>query len=186
MIKNRKKYIITGAPGTGKTTLVSRLKEKADCIEEVSRRVIVSEQQAKGDGTPWGDVERFVDLVYEGFLKELKEKPQSLFCDRSILDLIAYLKVNNKPIPKKLNDFTYQETFHKTVFFAPTWRAIYRKDAQRPQDFELCLQLEEKLLEVYNEKGFRIVKLPKSLVDQRLLLIKKSVNLNQVFDVQCT
>ncbi|MCD8445075.1 AAA family ATPase, partial [Tenacibaculum finnmarkense] len=44
MPKNQKKYIITGAPGTGKTTLINLLKNSFSCMDEVSRKVITEEQ----------------------------------------------------------------------------------------------------------------------------------------------
>ena len=169
-----KKYIITGAPGTGKTTLINLLKKTIPCMDEVSRKVIIEEQKNNKNGVPWGNINRFTELVFKQTNKELSNK-ETLICDRSLLDLEAYLTVANKSIPTYLRNFSYREKYHKTVFFAPTWFNIYCKDAQRLQEFEYCLQLEASLLEYYTEKGFDIVLLPKASPYKRMELILNSI-----------
>ncbi|MEM0933559.1 MAG: AAA family ATPase [Bacteroidota bacterium] len=163
-----KKYIITGAPGTGKTTLVNALAENYPCVHEVSRKVIVNEQEKGRTGTPWQDMNRFAELVYKASIVELEANPQALFIDRSILDLTAYLQVEAKPIPLSISSFPYHDRFHRKVFFAPTWRSIYQKDEQRLQSFEHCLELERVLKVRYIESGFDIVILPKDTVPIRV------------------
>lgn len=169
-----KKYIITGAPGTGKTTLINLLKDKVPCMDEVSRRVIIDEQKNNRNGMPWEDIHRFTDLVFELTTKELLNS-NTLICDRSLLDLEAYLTVANKPIPNYLRNFPYKKNYHTTVFFAPTWFEIYCQDAQRLQEFEYCLTLEKALLEQYTKKGFEIIMLPKTSVTTRKKLVLETI-----------
>jgi predicted ATPase len=90
--------------------------------------------------------------------------------------LEAYLILENKTIPEYLSGFPYQETYHKTVFFAPTWLDIYCQDDQRLQEFEYCLRLEKLLLEQYKSKGFEIIMLPKFSPLKRTKLILESIN----------
>ncbi len=163
-----RKYIVTGAPGTGKTTLIKALEEDYPCMRELSRQVIIQEQQKGREGTPWQDIERFAELVHEAFLRQLAVSPQSVFTDRSLLDLMAYLQVEGKSISSELRHFPYKEKFEDKVFFAPTWEAIYHKDQQRQQEFAYCLELEKALLKVYTEKGFEIIYLPKNKVSNRV------------------
>lgn len=174
MSKFLKKYIITGAPGTGKTTLLNLLKNTIPCMEEVSRKIIIEEQKNNKNGTPWGNINRFSDLVFKHTKKELLTT-NAQFCDRSLLDLEAYLSVENKIIPDYLASFPYQKTYHKKVFFAPTWAKIYAKDEQRLQDFDYCVRLEKSLLEHYKNKKFDIIILPKCSVLERKKLILESI-----------
>ena len=53
MSKLLKIYIITGAPGTGKTTVINLLKNTIPCIEEVSRKVIIEEQENNKTDPAW-------------------------------------------------------------------------------------------------------------------------------------
>lgn len=174
MPKLQKKYIITGAPGTGKTILLNLLKNTIPCMEEVSRKVIIDEQKNNRNGMPWSDIDRFVGLVFKFTSQELLNTDTQI-CDRSLLDLEAYLKLENKTIPDYLHHFPYQETYHKKVFFAPTWFDIYCKDGQRLQEFEYCLKLEKSLLELYKSKGFEIIILPKSSPLKRTKFILESI-----------
>lgn len=169
-----KKHIITGAPGTGKTTLIEALKaEGYPCMPEVSRQVIILEQQSGSTGTPWQDIVRFADLVFHGFLGGVAAYPEALFTDRSPIDLIAYLYLEGKPIFKELDQYPYSEKFRKRVFFAPTWESIYHPDEQRQQDFAYCLELEGALVNVYTERSFELVYLPKEPVAQRVTFVKR-------------
>ena len=44
-------YIITGAPGVGKTTLIHALQKQAvQCIEEPARQIIIEQRLIQGDG----------------------------------------------------------------------------------------------------------------------------------------
>ncbi|MEM6629309.1 MAG: AAA family ATPase [Bacteroidota bacterium] len=175
MIPYVKKYIITGAPGTGKTTLINTLEEDYPCMHEVSRQVIMSEQEKGGDGMPWEDLNKFTELVFEASIAELAENPQALFTDRSILDLVAYLQVENKPTPLLLDHFPYHDKFFKKVFFAPTWEAIFHKDKQRLQEFTYCQILEKVLEKNYLEKGFELIKLPKDSIRARVNFVKANL-----------
>ncbi|WP_378187373.1 AAA family ATPase [Aquimarina sp. W85] len=174
MYSQQKKYIITGAPGTGKTTLINLLKDTVPCMDEVARKVIIKEQKSNQKGMPWADITRFAKLVYTQTHQELLDTNTQI-CDRSLLDLTAYLTVANKVIPSYLLHFPYKQIYHTPVFFAPTWFDIYCQDPQRLQKFEYCLRLEKSLLEHYTKKGFEIIMLPKSSPIKRKKLILDSI-----------
>lgn len=144
-------------------------------MDEVSRKVIINEQKNNKNGTPWDDLYRFSKLVFALTHQELRNTDARI-CDRSLLDLEAYLTLENKTIPKYLRDFPYQETYHNIVFFAPTWLEIYGKDGQRLQEFEDCLALEKSLLAQYQNKGFEIIQLPKISPLERTQFILETID----------
>ncbi len=174
----QKKYIITGSPGTGKTTLIKALKKKGfSTISEISRKVIIAQQHEKGNAYPWGDIETYASLVYYKTKKILREQPESIFMDRSLVDTMAYLTFSNKKIPKELLEFPYQKYYHKTVFFAPSWEEIYEIDAQRPQQFIALNGLQEILWSTYEKLGFTCVLLPKADVLSRIDFVLDKIDL---------
>jgi len=156
-----KKYIITGAPGTGKSSLVKSLQAKGIlCTEEVSRDIIKQEQVLQSDGMPWGNMERFSQLVFKETMHRLKNQENTLICDRSLLDIIAYLKHANLEVFEALATINFYKYYHKTVFFAAPWEAIYQTDPQRPEDFETQLSLSKTIEKVYASYGFTLCYLP--------------------------
>ncbi|NQX85834.1 MAG: AAA family ATPase [Flavobacteriaceae bacterium] len=172
-----KRYIITGAPSTGKTTLINSLQENGHTVfEEVSRRIIISEQQKNSNKTPWEDVFGFTKLVYQQTIKELHTPIlQHAFVDRGLADNIAYLQLKKQPVSDEFLDFDYQKFYHKTVFFCPIWEEIYTKDKQRLQSFEEAKKLQKLLLNTYQNLGFRILEIPKTNVLKRLQFIVTTI-----------
>lgn len=171
-----KKYIITGAPGTGKTTLIEALKAKGySCMDEISRKVIQKEQQNGSDGMPWLNLGRFVKLVYDQTKHDLNNNQTSAFCDRGLPDMIAYLKHKELEVPEWLVQFPFANHYHPQVFLAPIWEDIYITDAQRPTTFDVAKELEAELLSTYRSLGFRILKIPQNTPSDRAHFVSTNI-----------
>ncbi|SEB87608.1 Predicted ATPase [Tenacibaculum sp. MAR_2009_124] len=174
-----KRYIMTGAPSTGKTTLINALNKKGyTTFEEVSRRVIISEQESNGTRTPWQDVKAFTDTVYDKTINELDVPIKSTaFVDRGLADNIAYLKLQRLSIPEKFLNFDYHNFYHKKVFMLPLWKDIYIQDNQRLQSFEEAERLHVLLMETYQTLGFSLQLLPKQSVEERWKFMRSYIEL---------
>lgn len=165
--------IITGAPGTGKTTLIENLKKIGyECYDEVSRKIIIEQQRFNGKITPWDNTLEFAKLCYEKMFPQLFGN-QLAFFDRGIPDLIAYLKFYNFQVP----DYFYKslKKYHKTVFFLPYWEEIYVNDPQRPQSKETAKGLHSCIYDTYASLGFELVDLGFSTVSKRVEAVRNYV-----------
>lgn len=167
-----KKYIITGAPGTGKSTLIKSMQSKGVlCAEEVSRDIIKNEQLLQSDGMPWDNMERFCQLVFKETMHRFKTQEDIQICDRSLLDIVAYLNHVNLHVFDKLSQFNFHKYYHNTVFFAAPWEAIYQTDPQRPENFKTQLALSKTIEKVYSSYGFTLCYLPRVTVAERTSII---------------
>lgn len=173
----KKKHIITGPPGSGKTSLIEVLSiDGFPCINEVSRQIIKSEQLLQSDGTPWQNIKRFSQLVFDQTMETLTSQNDALFIDRSLIDNIAYLQHAQKPVPNYLNNHSFYDYYHRTVFYCPLWPEIYITDPQRPQKFEDQVSLSNQLVKTYESLGFQLIDLPLTSVSERKDFILKHID----------
>ena len=88
-----KRYIITGAPGTGKSSILFELmKKRYTCFPEVSRKIIKEQQEMDGNLFPWENLYGFALKCYEKMLADCKLSKFGInFFDRGIPDNITYL-----------------------------------------------------------------------------------------------
>ena len=137
-------------------------------MNEVSREIIIAEQNSGGDGMPWSNISRFSELVFLATKLKLDKKNVNVFSDRSLLDNIAYLKCAQKEIPQELSLFPFHNYYHKRVFYAPSWSEIYEEDEQRLQRFEDHVFLSKHLKLAYKSAGFELIELPFTSVINRV------------------
>ncbi len=177
-----KRYILTGAPGTGKTTLIDVLRSYGyPCFSEISRKVIIQERESGSNKTPWGNLSGFVDLVYAQTVKELQHPIQNTsFVDRGLPDLIAYLTAKLQSIPNYLLNFPFASYYASTVFLTAPWKDIYINDPERPQSFQEALVLHQHLIKTYTDLGFTIVTIPNTTLTKRVDFIQSFIETKQV------
>ena len=110
-----RKFIITGAPGTGKTSIISELINMGiSCSEEISREIIAEQIAIKGNTLPWKNLKLFSKRVAKLRKKQFENAPndQLHFFDRSIVDVIAYLNIHglaSKEIQQMEKQTNYQK-----------------------------------------------------------------------------
>lgn len=177
MNSNKNTYIISGAPGTGKSTLIKALRQEGFvCYEEIAREVI---KQQKAQGTnilPFNNMEAFSKLVFDEMVMQ-NQKIKSTFCfiDRSVIDIIGYLKFDRKPVA----NFYYEELAHfnynNKVFYTPFWEEIYLNDTERYESMEQAKEIDRCIKQTYIEFGFEIIELPKKQIQDRVQLIKNAI-----------
>ncbi|WP_347219147.1 AAA family ATPase, partial [Chryseobacterium sp.] len=138
-------YVLTGGPGTGKTSLINGLSEKGyRCIPEVAREIIKNQVNNRGSALPWADKTGYAKLMwseslnaYEQTLKNHESNP--VFFDRGLLDTICYMEMEDIPVTDDLKSYL-SSTIYKKVFILPAWEDIYITDTERKQSWEEALR----------------------------------------------
>src|SRR4051812_35237756 len=158
---NPLRVIISGGPGTGKSTLLDGLKATGElCFPEVSRDLIREQFRTGGSLLPWKDLAGFAAECAERMGAQLAASSPSrrAFFDRGLPDLIAYLRHGGCAPFDRLHCKSRQYT--PIVFLAPPWREIYVNDAERPQSYLESVALHPQIVRAYRECEFDIQVLP--------------------------
>ena len=169
-----RKYIITGAPGTGKTTIINALIKKGySCAEEISRELIAEQLSIGGDILPWKN-----QIAFENHIANLRKQQylncsekENYFFDRSSIDCIAYLKANKLEITNEISQITKECIFNKQVFITPLWEEIYINDGERIEDIKSALNIENSIIKTYKSLGYNLITVPKLSVKERVSFI---------------
>jgi predicted ATPase len=173
------RYIITGGPGAGKTSLLQALKAAGYHGSEEASRGIIAEEVANGsDCLPWTNLSCFAGKVLER-MKDLYTQAATntgiTFFDRGIPDIMAYLKAAGLPIDDGYYTAIQQHPYQSLVFILPPWEAIYVNDAERWQTFEESVHLYQSISETYQALGFTLVTVPEESVENRINFILEAI-----------
>ena len=172
------KYIITGAPGTGKTTIINALKKEGySCAEEISRELIAEQIDIGGNILPWKDQIAFENQIANRRSKQYLDSPENCICffDRSSIDCIAYLNSNKLEATSQIIEIIKNCTFNKTVFYTPIWEDIFENDKERKEDFKKSIQIEEEIIKCYNSYNYNIIEIPKTTLEKRVNFILSQI-----------
>src|SRR5690349_6784546 len=96
-------HVITGGPGSGKTTLIGALARAGYAHTVEAGRAIIQDQLAiDGPGLPWRDPLAFAELMLSWELRSYRMAEQAtgpVFFDRGVTDLVGYLALVGRPVP---------------------------------------------------------------------------------------
>jgi len=164
-------YVIIGAPGVGKTTLLQELEKRGyNCVPEVARNIIKVQIQSEGDALPWKNRTKYSELMLEKSIKDfldLKEVSITAFFDRGIPDTYAYNRLINIEITAELEKAANKYRYNRKVFILPPWEEIYTTDNERKQDYEEALLTYRVMKQIYSSLDYELIELPKISVSER-------------------
>ena len=160
----QKKIVITGGPGTGKTTVIEELtKRNFECMQEVSREVTLNNRLAGTEQLFLTNPLLFSELLLEGrvnqYMEAEKRNSKFVFFDRGIPDVHAYMNYISIDYPdtyinkSKLYRYNY-------IFLMPPWQEIYISDNERYENFEQALAIHNHLERTYKDLNYTIIEVP--------------------------
>ncbi|XVQ11330.1 AAA family ATPase [Spirillospora sp. CA-255316] len=174
--------VLTGGPGSGKSTLVERLEEAGFARSDEAGRGVIRDQVAiGGPGLPWKDPDLFAELMLAWELRSYGLAAASsgpAFFDRGVPDIVGYLRLEGRPVPAHVAEAARAFRYHRRVFVAPPWPEIYRRDEERKQSPEVAERTHASMVETYREFGYELVELPRVPVEERARFVLDALGLD--------
>ncbi len=172
--------VITGGPGTGKTTIIDQLIEQGHtCYPEISRQVTM---EAKKQGIEQLFLEKpllFSELLLEGRKKQYylatEENSNAIFLDRGIPDILAYMHYIGDSYPSFF-DQSCRENNYSKVFILPPWQEIYVSDEARYENFDQSKLIFEHLKETYQKYNYHLIEVPVGTVQERIAFLLNTLH----------
>ncbi|MBG2877535.1 AAA family ATPase [Proteus alimentorum] len=178
MPENSHRIILTGGPGSGKTTLINELKNRGyPCSLEAGRAIIQDQSVIDGIALPWADPNAFAQAMLIWELRSWHEASSNkilYFYDRGLPDIAGYLLLCGLAIPKHLDKAITLFRYSENVFIAPPWTEVYTQDKERKQTEKEAEETYLAMIAAYKKYHYNLTELPKiGITDRANFIINK-------------
>lgn len=172
-------YLITGASGAGKTTLIDALCARGHPIIKESGRIIVEEEiRLAGEALPWKNGLAFGEKLVDHTIASLAKWSDvtcPIFSDRGLIDNLAWFNSLKATPPKKLIDAITAHPYKEPIFILPPWEDIYVQDEVRNKSFDQALVEYEAIVTELEKLGWHSIIIPKTTVLDRVKFIESHI-----------
>jgi predicted ATPase len=168
---NTKRIVITGGPGTGKSSIINELiKRGFTCHVEISRDIILEAQKQGIEQlfltNPLYFSERLLEGRKQQYLDALENKANPIFFDRGIPDIVAYMDFKEEGYSPFFID-ACKNYRYDYVFILKPWKEIYKVDNERYEDFNQATQIYQHLLRTYQKYEYKLLDVPFDTISNR-------------------
>jgi len=176
-----KRFILTGAPGAGKTAILRQLELEGFNVVEEAATDIIALWQAQGIAQPWTDpsfLDAVAGLQRQRQLRSSSEALEIQFHDRSAIctaALATYLGYSvGDSLSRELERIATERIYQKQVFFIRNLGFVKHTEARRIS-FEESLRFEQIHEETYRTLGFQIISIEPGSLFERVQAIKSTM-----------
>jgi len=176
-----KRFILTGAPGSGKTAIIRQLDLEGFSVVEEAATDVIAAAQARGVAEPWADPS-FIDAIVN--LQKQRQVHASClpveiqFHDRSVVCTAALAKYLGYSfsalLTSELDRIQKEAIFETRVFFIQNLGFITPTRARRIS-FEESLRFENIHQETYRSLGFELMQVQPAALLDRVRIIQEAI-----------
>lgn len=159
------RYVLTGTPGAGKTSILRGLAELGYEVVEEAATAVIARAQAQGEKEPWtraGFADEIVELQRQRQLETCATGTVQVF-DRSPVCTHALANYLGRPVSRALTEeierITAEEIYERQVFFVRNL-GFCEPTAARRITFQESLAFEELHEQSYRAFGYELVDVP--------------------------
>jgi predicted ATPase len=176
-----RRFIITGAPGVGKTAIIRQLELDGFSVVEEAATDVIAAAQAQGTDEPWTDPS-FIDVI-AGLQKarqiRASYQPDGVqFHDRCVVctaALAVYLGYPLSPLLRSELERVKEEAIYEDRVFLIRNLGFVRPTEARRISFEETLRFERIHEETYRSFGFELLSVEPGDLVKRVEVIKGAI-----------
>jgi predicted ATPase len=176
-----KRFIITGAPGAGKTAIIRQLELDGFSVVEEAATDVIAAAQAQGTLEPWTHpsfIDAVANLQKDRQLRASHQPDEIQFHDRSAIctaALAVYLGHPHTPIlTSELERIKKEAIYQPQVFFIRNLGFITPTEVRRIS-FEETVRFEKIHEETYRNFGFELFSVEPATVTERVRKIREAI-----------
>jgi len=176
-----REFILTGAPGAGKTVILRAMEAQGvDIVEEAATDVIALDQ-ARGIDESWRRPQFIADIARLQLLRAARPVAGLVrLADRSLICTLALAEYLGHPVPQALVEsieaMVATGQYERQVLFVELLGFITNTAARRIS-LEEAIRFERFHREAYERFGFELVRIPALSVEARVALVRTQVGL---------
>jgi predicted ATPase len=172
-----RRYIVTGAPGAGKTTILAALRDRGYAVVDEAATDVIAREQARGREEPWHDA-GFLDAITR-LQRDRQQRPAATtpqIFDRSPICTLALAHYSERPVSPilagEVTRIDAEGIYEPSVFFVRLLGFITPTAARRIT-LAQSIGFERIHERVYRDHGFELVDVPAGPVEERVELVDR-------------
>ena len=175
-------YVLTGAPGSGKTAILRQLEQDGFAVVEEAATDVIALAHALGQADPWAKP-RFADRIVALQLRREQRAAAAnglaaVFFDRSLVCTLALCRFLGQPVPALLaaevDRAVTARRYGEAVFFVRGQGFVTPTAARRISQAD-AVAFEKVHEETYRELGFRLIEVPPGPLAERTGVVKREI-----------
>jgi predicted ATPase len=176
-----RRFIITGAPGAGKTAILRQLELDGFSVVEEAATDVIAAAHAQGTNEPWKDpsfIDTIAHLQRDPQMRASFQPDKVQFHDRCIVCTAALAVYLGYPfslfLTSELERIQKEAIYQKRVFFIRNLGFITPTESRRIS-FEETVRFEKTHEGIYRDFGFELVSIESGTLADRVTLIKAAI-----------
>lgn len=174
-----RRYILTGAPGSGKTSILGALRDRGYPVVSEAATDVIAVGQSSGNDQPWADPQFIEDIFALQRLRLSEPAPARArvqFHDRSPVCTLALVRYLGYRVPAGLEAEVGKlaGVYQRQVFFVRPIGFV-EPTAARRISYQDSLRFERFHEAEYERLGFELIDVPPGQVEERAALIETHV-----------
>jgi len=176
-----RRYVITGAPGAGKTTILAALRQRGYAVIDEAATDVIARDQASGSAEPWRDADFLTKIALLQHERQQLPAPAGSTVqvfDRSPICTLALAHYLERPVPpllaEEVDRVLAQAIYRPRVFFVRLLGSITPTAARRIT-YPQSVRFERFHEQAYRRHGFELVDVPASGTQERADLVDRLI-----------